>query len=92
MPDLDLNELRAELAELRDAVNTTRVVCKGLQSQARTGVRLAFSLDEQLGRFDSQLQHLQRQARQATEAKRDDQHQETRPESRHGISQLARII
>lgn len=91
MPDVELSDLRAELAELRDAVNTTRVVCKALQTQARMAVRLAFSLDEQLGRFDSQVQALQRQA---TEAKRDDQqhNEENRPESRQGISQLARVV
>lgn len=90
MPEPDLTELAAELAELRDAVNTARAVFKGLQNQARIAVRLTLDLDERLGKFDSQLQLLQRQA---TEAKRNEQHhEETEPGRPQGISQLARAI
>jgi len=59
-----------ELRELRDAVNTTRVVLRGLQNQARAAVRLAADLEQRLELFDNRVNRL------AMEAKHVDHHRE----------------
>lgn len=57
-----------ELRELRDAVNSTRVLMKSLQKLCRAGVKLAYDLEERLEHYDT---HLHREAQEATHASKD---------------------
>lgn len=68
---------KRELTELRDAINNTRVVLKGLQRQARAAVKLACDLEERLEAYDTRLYHAQREAQEAQHA----QHQARDPVS-----------
>lgn len=63
MLDGDTGELKA----LRDAVNNTRVLAKGLQRHARAAVQHLTDLEERLEAYDNRIQ------REAQEAQHEQQ-------------------